>query len=178
MHYSPSTNGFYLPKIHGDAIPADAVEITREHYEALLQGQSNGKRIVAGADGYPVLQDAPHATAAQIWEAIKAERERRKQGGVNVQGHWFHTDADSRIQHIGLVMMGANVPEDLRWKTMSGEFVAMTPALAMQIFQAVAEHDMTVFSIAEMHRARMEASPEPWAYDYSTDWPAIYTHEA
>ena len=59
MHYSPSHNGFYLPEIHGSAIPADAVEITREHYEALLAGQSEGQRIVADENGYPVLQDPP-----------------------------------------------------------------------------------------------------------------------
>lgn len=178
MFYSLSTKGFYLPEIHGSAIPADAVEITREHYEALLAGQSQGKRITAGPDGQPVLQDPPPATAAQIWEAIKAERDRRKHGGVKVGDHWFHTDAESRIQQLGLVMMAANVPDGLQWKTMSGEFVAMTPALAAQIFQAVAAHDIAVFGVAETHRANMEASAEPHAYDYSTGWPAIFVGTA
>lgn len=174
MFYSPSTNGFYTPEVHGTAIPADAVEITAEQHAALLEGQSTGKVIAADANGNPVLQDPPKPTPAQIWEAIKSERERRKQGGVNVGGRWFHSDANSRIQQIGLVMMGTNIPANLQWKTMGGEFVAMTPALATQIFQAVAAHDMAVFGTAEMHRVRMEASPEPWAYDYSTGWPHIF----
>lgn len=57
MHYSPSTNGFYIREIHGDNIPADAVEITVEEHQTLLEGQSNGKRIVADEDGFPTLQD-------------------------------------------------------------------------------------------------------------------------
>lgn len=36
------------------------------------------------------------------WDAIKAERDRRKAGGFKVGALWFHSDADSRIQHLGL----------------------------------------------------------------------------
>ena len=73
MHYSPSTNGFYTPEIHGENIPADAVEITREHYEALLQGQSSGKRIVADANGRPVLADPPPLTLDEAKRVKLAE---------------------------------------------------------------------------------------------------------
>ena len=40
-------------------IPADAVEIPRELYTALLDGQSAGRVITSDADGYPVLVDPP-----------------------------------------------------------------------------------------------------------------------
>lgn len=63
--YSPSTNGFYLPSIHGENIPADAVDVSAEEHAALLQGQANGKRISAGEQGRPVLVDAPAPSAAQ-----------------------------------------------------------------------------------------------------------------
>ena len=62
MHYSPSHNSFYLPEIHGSAIPADAVEITADEHSALLEGQSEGQRIVADANGRPVLADPPPLT--------------------------------------------------------------------------------------------------------------------
>lgn len=62
MFYSASNNGFYTRKIHGDAIPADAVEITVEEHQTLLEGQSQGKRIVADESGRPVLQDPPPLT--------------------------------------------------------------------------------------------------------------------
>jgi len=89
MFYAKSTGGFYDTAIHGDNIPADAVEITVEEHAALLAGQSSGKRIVAEANGGPVLQDPPPLTHAEIvaakWDAIKAERDRRKAGGVKVK---------------------------------------------------------------------------------------------
>ncbi|MDZ7890098.1 MAG: hypothetical protein U5M72_12945 [Pseudomonas sp.] len=40
-------------------IPLDAVEITAEEHAALLAGQSAGKMIVTGEDGYPFLADPP-----------------------------------------------------------------------------------------------------------------------
>ena len=42
MFYSKSTGGFYSRAIHGDNIPADAVEITDEEHRELLEGQSRG----------------------------------------------------------------------------------------------------------------------------------------
>ena len=62
MFYSKLTGGFYTTEIHGDNIPADAVEITVEEHQALLEGQSQGKHIVADENGYPVLQDPPPLT--------------------------------------------------------------------------------------------------------------------
>lgn len=65
MLYAASTSGFYLPQIHGTAIPLDAVEITAESHAALLDGQAAGKRIVANQSGHPILQDPPAPTTAQ-----------------------------------------------------------------------------------------------------------------
>lgn len=107
------------------------------------------------------------------WEEIKDERDRRKAGGVKVGEYWFHTDADSRIQQIGLKLFGASVPP-IQWKTMSGEFAPMTETLAASIFQTVAANDVAIFQKAEEHRAAMEASSDPANYDWSAGWPAIY----
>ena len=49
------TGGFYLPQIHGDNIPSDAVEITAAEHAVLLAGQSAGQLIVAGTSGAPML---------------------------------------------------------------------------------------------------------------------------
>lgn len=110
---------------------------------------------------------------AAKWEQIKAERDRRKAGGVKVGDKWFHSDADSRIQQLGLVMFGVNVPP-IQWKTMDGSFVEMSQTLANQIFQAIAAADQAIFAVAEQHRAAMEASSDPENYDFSGGWPAIY----
>lgn len=113
-------------------------------------------------------------TIADMWARIKAERDRRKAGGYKVGTKWYHSDPDSRIQQIGLVMMAANIPAGLRWKTMDGTFVDMTPALAQQVFAAAAASDQAIFTVAETHRAEMEASADPSSYDFSTGWPAVY----
>ena len=76
MFYSKSTGGFYTPEIHGSAIPADAVEITQEQHAALLDGQSQGQRIVADANGRPVLADPPPPTTDQMADTARAERDR------------------------------------------------------------------------------------------------------
>lgn len=113
---------------------------------------------------------------SQAWERIKAERDRRKWAGVKVGANWFHSDDSSRIQQIGLVMMGANIPPGLQWKTLTltppPVFVTMNQALAGQIFAAVAALDQAVFAAAEAHREAMEASPNPSGYDFSAGWPA------
>lgn len=111
---------------------------------------------------------------ATAWNAIKAERDRRKAGGVKIGDKWLHSDDGSRIQQMGLVMLGASIPANLQWKTMDGTFITMTQTLASQVFQAVAASDQAIFTAAETHRAAMEASADPATYDYSGGWPEIY----
>ena len=66
MFYSELTGGFYDVAIHGDNIPADAVEITKEQHAALLEGQSQGKVIVAGKGGKPELAEPAGPTPEEI----------------------------------------------------------------------------------------------------------------
>lgn len=72
MLYSKSTAGFYLREIHGDGIPADAVEITDEEHRELLEGQSCGRIISADATGRPFLTDRPPPTAQELRAAFEA----------------------------------------------------------------------------------------------------------
>lgn len=108
------------------------------------------------------------------WEQIKAERDLRKEGGTFVSGKWFHSDRDSRIQQLGLVLMGASVPA-VQWKTMDGSMIAMSQALASAIFAATAALDMALFANAESHKAAMQASARPDQYDFSTGWPQHFS---
>lgn len=68
MFYAKSTGGFYDEEIHGDAIPEDAVEITREYHKELFEGQSSGKVISSDDKGFPILiapaQPTPEQTIA------------------------------------------------------------------------------------------------------------------
>lgn len=64
--YSAEKGGFYTREIHGDTVPADAVEITESEHGALLAGQAAGLRIVADEDGRPRLVSPPPPTLEQI----------------------------------------------------------------------------------------------------------------
>lgn len=109
------------------------------------------------------------------WEAIKAERDRRTdQGGYKVGTKWFHSDKKSRSQQLGLVLLGANIPAGLQWKTMDGSFVTMTQQLAGQILAAGAASDQAIFAAAETNKAAMEAGADPASYDFSDGWPKVF----
>lgn len=176
---SKTTRGFYDSAIHS-TIPGDAVSITSQEHAALLEGQSDGSTIEWDDNGYPYLQAPAVPTRAELeeaaWANIKTERDRRTQlGGYQAAGNWFHSDTFSRSQIIGLVVMGANLPAGLMWKTMDGTFVEMTQTLAGQIFAAAAAQDQGVFTAAEVHRQTMIASEgNPLDYDYSAGWPLAY----
>jgi hypothetical protein len=108
------------------------------------------------------------------WQLIKQYRDNRQTLGFKVGNYWFHSDDASRIKYLGLMMMGANIPANLMWKTMGGDFVPMTQTLATQIFMAVASFDSAAFTIAEQHKAAMQNSSDPINYDHSQGWPAVY----
>lgn len=165
---SPLEPGVFL-------IPAFATEVAPPSFSKGERAKFNETQKIWSVEKIPV---APKPTVAELvaeaWRAIKAERDRRKAGGVKVGAKWFHSDDGSRIQQMGLVMMGANLPAGLQWKTMDGSFTAMTPALAQQVFAAQAASDQAIFTVAEQHRVAMEASADPAAYDFSTNWPKIF----
>ncbi|MFV0422176.1 hypothetical protein [Oleidesulfovibrio sp.] len=74
--YSPTTNGFYHPAIHGSSIPADAVEISPADHAALMAAQAQGKIIRPDENGYPVavIPPAPPAPSrAELYTAKQAE---------------------------------------------------------------------------------------------------------
>lgn len=137
-------------------LPEGSVEITDAEAAALQK---------------PTIDQAKAAK----WESIKSERDRRTEnGGYKAGTKWFHSDQKSRSQQLGLVLLGANIPANLQWKTMDGSFVTMTQQLAGQVLAAAAAGDQAIFAAAEAHRQAMEASADPAAYDFSTGWPKVF----
>ena len=81
IFYSPSLNGFFDPDICQP--PEDAVEIPPALHTLLLNGQGQGKRIVGGPDGLPILETVTvplEEIRAQLCAEIdfQAERQRAK----------------------------------------------------------------------------------------------------
>lgn len=109
-------------------------------------------------------------------DQIQVHRELLKNSGYLVQGYRFHSDRDSRIQQLGLVMMGNNIPPGLMWKTLSGEFVEMTPGLAMSIFQTTAGNDAVLHGYGEQRRsqlANLQTVQEVEDFDVTAGWPVV-----
>jgi hypothetical protein len=133
---------------------------------------SNDEAVQAIIDSFDPL---PGAKLAK-WREIQAERDHRTVSGYLVGGNRFHSDQPSRTQQLGLVIMGANLPTGIMWKTMDGAFVSMTPQLAGQIFQTTAGADAAIFGAAEAHRAAVNAMTD-WqaiqAYNHTSGWPAL-----
>lgn len=105
MFYSKQTCGFYDAAIHGENIPADAVEITEAEHRFLLDGQSQGKRIAAAATGYPVLVDPPPPTTEQlvVSEIIALESEitprRQREAILGIDNGWL-ANQDAAIANL------------------------------------------------------------------------------
>lgn len=152
-----------------DAINAAGFSLWEENGQWL---SSDDAAVQAIIDAYDPLPDAK----ARKWEAIKAERDRRKEAGYMVAGHRYHSDQASRIQQLGLVIMGANIPPGLQWKTVDNGFVPMTQTLAQQIFAATAHNDATLHAVAEMKKAAVNALntlAEVEAFDVTAGWPVV-----
>ena len=180
---SPLEPGIYL-------IPAGAVD-------AELPIVPLGKRAHWNGSGFdieyiPQPDPEPVPTNEELkrraWDRIQARRADIKAGGVKVGTKWYHTDTESRIQHLGLLEKARAaraaggtdatrlqaLGQDIKWKTMDGSFIYLTVKHAEDIFAAVTDLDAAAFAAAETHRVAMEASADPAAYDFSVGWPATF----
>lgn len=143
--------------------------------------------VVDGGFSPPPPEDTA-VTKMRAWSAIKSKRDAIKAGGVKVGTKWYHTDTESRIQHLGLLEKARAaraaggtdatrlqaLGQDIKWKTMDGSFIYLTVKHAEDIFAAVTDLDAAAFAAAETHRVAMEASADPAAYDFSVGWPATF----
>lgn len=74
--YSPSTGCSYLPAIHGENIPSDAIEISESVFELVIANPEQGKVRAHDEKGLPYLVDAPvvepdPGVAERAWRDIE-----------------------------------------------------------------------------------------------------------
>lgn len=188
--FSKSTGCFYPFSENYAELPADIIEVPIEDYEGAITRLPGETLDVANGRVVVVPKPVPTAleTKAAKWENIKVMRDRRKAGGFKVGTLWFHSDADSRIQHLGLkdkardlIAAGGVMTDNLsilgqpvRWKTIDGASANVTAQLAFDIVAAAGDLDARLFTVAETHRAAMEAAADPAAYDFSAGWPETF----
>lgn len=79
-YYSASTNGFYPLSLKDDyeasknGWPKDAIAVTDDEYNLLIDGRGKGKIIEADSKGKPVLLDPPPLSPQQLAEVINDKR--------------------------------------------------------------------------------------------------------
>ena len=170
-------------------IPAEALEVSDELFFQTIN-EIDGVWSLVDGEIVKLPFPAPDSAAvkASQWEAIKAKREQVKAGGVKVGTKWFHSDIESRVQHLGLkdkardlLSAGGTMTDrlqvggsDIQWKTQNGTLIYITAQIAFDIVAAVGVLDAQAHYAAEVHKATMEASADPAAYDFSGGWPAVY----
>ena len=194
MYYSQTTGGFYDDVAnYAKNIPGDLVEIGIAKYAELLAARSLGKIIQTDQAGILVAVDPPATEVSEIWDCIKTQRDRRIAGGIKCGDHWYHSDSVSKNQHLankdtardqiaaGGAMADALLDplsgSQIRWKTMSGDFIPLTCQLAFDIVAAAKSAELATYLVAEQHKTAMEASSDPASYDYSSGWPEIYADQ-
>lgn len=90
---------------------------------------------------------------------------------------WFHTDAKSKVQQLALAMAGANLAENLQWKTMDGSWVPMTPALAQAVYAAQMIREQAIYFYAEtqiFELGQFTTVEEFEAFDWRAGWVESY----
>lgn len=145
MIYAKSTGGFYFADIHGNKIPADAVEITSDEHAALLAAQSSGKRIEADANGYPIATDPPPLPLAKVKATKLAQleqaRDAAERANVTVAGNIypasesFQAKISRAINQTGRGKPVAGVAD--AWRTADAQPVVMTATLLSLIEDAI-----------------------------------------
>jgi hypothetical protein len=147
IFYSPSTRGFYVSDLHGDAIPADAVGITPEERAALRAGESQGQRIVAES-GRLVLEPAPLPTHAELADlALESARKERQPilsvldglqvsamvGGDSAKATLIESAKQSLREITALDLSACVTYEDMRqaFKARYAQLVAAAPDVAI-----------------------------------------------
>lgn len=135
LYYSASTRGFYDTNAASYVLPSDAVAITAELRAALLTGESAGKRIVADAQGRPVLADPAAPSPEDVCFAIDRERDRRMHTRFPFNGVWYQCREQDVVNITGAgaaalasLVAGTPWPAGFVWIAEDNNRVPMTAA--------------------------------------------------
>ncbi len=111
IYYSPAERGFFDDAIH-NPLPADALPITEQLHQTLLQDQTAGAEILPGPDGLPIARKPSWTTETlrqRLHSALNAERLKREHAGFPYRGKRIDSNPASvtRITSAVLAAMAA-----------------------------------------------------------------------
>jgi len=171
--FSAITGGFYIDAVHGDSIPEDAKEISRELYDALI-----GCDVVANAEGLPIPRPAVVPTnddkRAALKAAVTAKRYDIETGGIDlpsgVRIDTTREDQNSVANAIALADIAGVVSVD--FKAASGWETITIPQLK-QIGAAIGLHKQACYSAERAHHEAIDALLDAGldTYDLEAGWP-------
>ncbi|MDA5607083.1 DUF4376 domain-containing protein [Pasteurella multocida] len=188
--------GFYLEP------QESAVKISEELHRTLIEGQSEGKQIVTGLDGLPMLAEPQpsqyHEWNGEGWELsaekqavllaeqrkkvrskINEFRDRKINGGVYVEAvnKWIDTDATAERNLLSVKatfdLYGDAVGE-IDWTCADNSILTINKDTLLVIWQAVMTAKTGNHANALRHKAAVEQSDVPLSYDYSDGWTQCY----
>lgn len=187
--------GFYL------IAQESAVEISEELHRTLIEGQSQGKQIVTGKDGLPMLAEpqpsqyhhwdgtvwaiSPEQQAAllaeqreQVRSKINALRDAKSAGGVYVEqlGKWFDSDDKAQKKLLGLkATMDLVGKMTVDWTCADNtDFTDFGKPHLTAVIAAILQAENHNHTVARQHKTALEQSDNPLDYDYSGGWSKTY----
>lgn len=149
MLFSKSTGGFYDLVIHGDNIPADAVEITEVEHANLLYAQSQGKRIDADVNGKPIAVDP-----IQTLDDVKAQQIAK----INASCNEFMSTIVAQYPPLEMQTWPNQLSEANAYQANANASTPTLSAIAMASGQTVAALAASVISKASAYTAAAGAA--------------------
>lgn len=164
-----------------------------------IQGDPNIYENIVHDSGDPIPEKTvldnllSDAVKNKIWEDIKTHRDLRKFKGIFVSNKWFHNDANSRTQWLGLKDKARDALANggttstvltilhpiygvvpISWTTMDGTSIYVTVQLAFDVVEKTGDLDGILYGLGQYHKGQLYASNTPETYNYTTLWPAVY----
>ena len=196
------SNGYYVRPTEADEsplepgvwlIPGKAVDVPPPDVPEGFRAKWDGSTFVMEELPPPEPEPTPPTLLERqnaVWENAKRYRNFHEfYGGVQVSGHWFHTDQESQLKYIRLeakalrlVAEGGletdvltTLGQPVSWKTLDNGAVPMTAGLAIQVAAATEILSALCHARSQALNAEIFASEDPESIDLEAGWPAKYS---
>ena len=164
-------NGFYDEPVDG------SVEITDEHYNQLLDGQSNGLLIVESKNGYPILVEYEYDIEEVRKMKISEIQIFDKSTNVNyfeIEGESMWLDKSTRVGLFNSISIEKNAgkSDTVLWYDAIKYIIPISDALAM--LNALELYALNCYNVTQSHIAAvrsLQTIEEIENYDYTIGYP-------